>query len=152
MSFFKKLKDRLFRSSDKISDGLDALVAEGAEDEAAKSAAAEAARAEDEIEASVTRRANLPNPRWRRRPPLSPRPLLSLIRPLNLRLHQHPNRPRLRPLRLLRPWSWPPGLPQRSRTLNPPSPAFWGACSGARPRTSRAGCWMTPCWKAWRNC
>ena len=30
MSFFKKLKDRLFRSSDKISDGLDALVAEGA--------------------------------------------------------------------------------------------------------------------------
>ena len=34
MSFFKKLKDRLFRSSDKISDGLDALVAEGAEPEA----------------------------------------------------------------------------------------------------------------------
>ena len=32
MSFFKKLKDRLFRSSDKISDGLDALVAEGAAD------------------------------------------------------------------------------------------------------------------------
>jgi fused signal recognition particle receptor len=32
MSFFKKLKDRLFRSSDKISDGLDALVADGAGD------------------------------------------------------------------------------------------------------------------------
>lgn len=31
MSFFKKLKDRLFRSSDKIGEGLDALVAEGAE-------------------------------------------------------------------------------------------------------------------------
>ncbi|WP_395542774.1 signal recognition particle-docking protein FtsY [Neotabrizicola sp. sgz301269] len=29
MSLFKKLKDRLFRSSDKIGDGLDALVAEG---------------------------------------------------------------------------------------------------------------------------
>lgn len=29
MSFFKKLKDRMFRSSDKISDGLDALVADG---------------------------------------------------------------------------------------------------------------------------
>jgi fused signal recognition particle receptor len=29
MSFFKKLKDRLFRSSDKISEGLDALVGEG---------------------------------------------------------------------------------------------------------------------------
>ena len=35
MSFFKKLKDRLFRSSDKISDGLEALVAEGAEEDAA---------------------------------------------------------------------------------------------------------------------
>ncbi|MFZ1470590.1 MAG: signal recognition particle-docking protein FtsY [Paracoccaceae bacterium] len=34
MSFFKKLKDRMFRSSDKISDGLDALVAEGAAAEA----------------------------------------------------------------------------------------------------------------------
>lgn len=31
MSFFKKLKDRLFRSSDKIGEGLEALVAEGAE-------------------------------------------------------------------------------------------------------------------------
>lgn len=29
MSFFKKLKDRLFRSSDKIGDGLDALVTDG---------------------------------------------------------------------------------------------------------------------------
>ena len=28
MSFFKKLKDRMFRSSDKIGEGLDALVAE----------------------------------------------------------------------------------------------------------------------------
>jgi fused signal recognition particle receptor len=33
MSFFKKLKDRLFRSSDKIGEGLDALVSDGAEDE-----------------------------------------------------------------------------------------------------------------------
>ncbi|VDC32962.1 signal recognition particle-docking protein FtsY [Pseudogemmobacter humi] len=37
MSFFSKLKDRLFRSSDKIGEGLDALVAEG--DETAESAA-----------------------------------------------------------------------------------------------------------------
>ena len=28
MSFFKKLKDRMFRSSDKIGDGLEALVAD----------------------------------------------------------------------------------------------------------------------------
>jgi fused signal recognition particle receptor len=32
MSFFKKLKERMFRSSNKIGEGLDALVAEGAED------------------------------------------------------------------------------------------------------------------------
>ena len=31
MSFFKKLKDRMFRSSDKIGEGLEALVAEGAD-------------------------------------------------------------------------------------------------------------------------
>jgi fused signal recognition particle receptor len=31
MSFFKKLKDRMFRSSAKIGEGLDALIAEGAE-------------------------------------------------------------------------------------------------------------------------
>ena len=33
MSFFKKLKDRMFRSSDKIGEGLDALVAEGVQDQ-----------------------------------------------------------------------------------------------------------------------
>ena len=32
MSFFKKLKDRLFRSSDKIGEGLEALVADGTDD------------------------------------------------------------------------------------------------------------------------
>lgn len=32
MSFFRKLKERMFRSSDKIGEGLEALVAEGAED------------------------------------------------------------------------------------------------------------------------
>ena len=33
MAFFKKLKDRLFRSSSKIDEGLEAIVAEGAADE-----------------------------------------------------------------------------------------------------------------------
>jgi fused signal recognition particle receptor len=33
MSFFKKLKDRLFRSSDKIGDGLEALVSDGQADD-----------------------------------------------------------------------------------------------------------------------
>jgi fused signal recognition particle receptor len=32
MSFFKKLKERMFRSSDKISEGLEALVADGADE------------------------------------------------------------------------------------------------------------------------
>lgn len=32
MSFFKKLKERMFRSSDKIGEGLEVLVAEGSED------------------------------------------------------------------------------------------------------------------------
>ena len=33
MSFFTKLKNRLFRSSSKISEGLDAIVADGGEEE-----------------------------------------------------------------------------------------------------------------------
>ena len=32
MSFFKKLKDRLFKSSSKIDEGLEAIVQEAAED------------------------------------------------------------------------------------------------------------------------
>ena len=36
MSFFKKLKDRMFRSSDKIGEGLEALVAEPAAQTAAE--------------------------------------------------------------------------------------------------------------------
>jgi len=36
MSFFKKLKDRMFKSSSKLKDGLDALVEDGAEHDAPK--------------------------------------------------------------------------------------------------------------------
>ena len=46
MSFFKKLKDRLFRSSDKIGEGLEALVAEGADLEEAEGSGPEAPAAE----------------------------------------------------------------------------------------------------------
>jgi fused signal recognition particle receptor len=42
MSFFKKLKERMFRSSDKIGEGLEALVAESA---SARSAALDAGTA-----------------------------------------------------------------------------------------------------------
>ena len=46
MSFFKKLRDRMFRSSDKIGEGLEALVAEdAAAPEGAETGASEAARA-----------------------------------------------------------------------------------------------------------
>ena len=34
MAFFKKLKDRLFKSSSKIEDGLDAIVGDGGVEEA----------------------------------------------------------------------------------------------------------------------
>ena len=40
MSFFKKLKDRMFRSSDKIGEGLEALVSEETAPEAAPAASA----------------------------------------------------------------------------------------------------------------
>jgi fused signal recognition particle receptor len=43
MSFFKKLKDRLFRSSDKIGEGLDALVSDGAAQDTAPEAMADVA-------------------------------------------------------------------------------------------------------------
>jgi fused signal recognition particle receptor len=55
MSFFKKLKDRLFRSSDKIGEGLDALVGDGDQPDDAAAAAVpepEAAREPSLIPAS----------------------------------------------------------------------------------------------------
>jgi fused signal recognition particle receptor len=62
MSFFKKLKDRLFRSSDKIGEGLEALVSDGAEEagdppsapEAAPSAVAEPAGTPASVPATPT--------------------------------------------------------------------------------------------------
>ncbi len=38
MAFFRKLKDRLFKSSSKLEEGLDAIVAEGGEEEAVEAA------------------------------------------------------------------------------------------------------------------
>jgi fused signal recognition particle receptor len=54
MSFFKKLKDRLFKSSDKIGEGLDALVADGAEAEDAPAPAPAAEMAGDRPHAPST--------------------------------------------------------------------------------------------------
>jgi fused signal recognition particle receptor len=49
MSFLKKLRDRMFRSSDKISEGLDALVADGAGDMPAVTDAAPAIAAPQHV-------------------------------------------------------------------------------------------------------
>jgi len=59
MSFFKKLKDRMFRSSSKIGEGLDNLVAEGAEE---ADALADAPQADEPLAATPIVPAALPEP------------------------------------------------------------------------------------------
>jgi fused signal recognition particle receptor len=51
MSFFKKLKDRLFRSSDRIGEGLEALVSEGGAEEGSGAAPAAPAGGDTAVEA-----------------------------------------------------------------------------------------------------
>ena len=56
MAFFKKLKERLFKSSSKIDEGLEAIVSDGGEEEALDTGAAEAqAAAEAEAQAEAAR-------------------------------------------------------------------------------------------------
>lgn len=57
MSFFKKLKDRLFKSSAKIEEGLDAIVEEGGVEESADLAQARLEAEQDERAADVVREA-----------------------------------------------------------------------------------------------
>jgi fused signal recognition particle receptor len=63
MSFFRKLKDRMFKSSSKLDEGLDAIIEEGAGEE----------RTGEDLRAlSEHRRGTVPDPRGsrsRRRPP-----------------------------------------------------------------------------------
>ena len=54
MAFFTKLKDRLFKSSSKLEDGLDAIVAEGADDKAEDKAAVENAAAPEAASEAVS--------------------------------------------------------------------------------------------------
>ena len=68
MSFFSKLKDRMFRSSSKIGEGLDALVAEGAEEQAP------AAEAVAEAPAPAPAPEVRPDPEARVAPDLTPAP------------------------------------------------------------------------------
>ena len=63
MSFFKKLKDRMFRSSDKIGEGLEALVAEGADLEEVEGSGPEApAAAVADVAEAVPEPARAPEP------------------------------------------------------------------------------------------
>ncbi len=103
MSFFKKLKDRLFRSSDRIGEGLEALVAEG-------DTAADPAKPAD----GPARAA--PEPAPAAAPPSAPEAAAAAAAPETAK----------------------PGLLGR----------LFGRPAGEEP----AGCWTTPCWKAWRKC
>ncbi|MGB7320493.1 MAG: signal recognition particle receptor subunit alpha, partial [Albidovulum sp.] len=69
MSFFKKLKDKLFKSSAKLEEGLEAIVAEAPEpEEAAQSAPVE-------IEAQVSEQQPLPEPEPAPEPEPEPEPV-----------------------------------------------------------------------------
>jgi fused signal recognition particle receptor len=75
MSFFKKLRERLFRSSDKLGEGLDALVAEAPEAPAPEAAPSEVAAPEPAPPAPQT-----PAPVPAAPPPAAPKPgLLSRL-------------------------------------------------------------------------
>jgi fused signal recognition particle receptor len=56
VAFFKKLKERMFKSSSKIDEGLEAIVSDGGAEEAVKSADQIAARAQAEAEAAAEAR------------------------------------------------------------------------------------------------
>ncbi len=75
MSFFKKLKDTLFRSSDKIGEGLDALVSDGAADPVPMALAPGAPDAE--TPAVPAPAASPPAPA----PPAPPAPAAEAVRP-----------------------------------------------------------------------
>ncbi len=56
MAFFKKLKERMFKSSSKIDEGLEAIVSDGGAEEAVESADQIAARTQAEAEAAAEAR------------------------------------------------------------------------------------------------
>ena len=72
MSFFKKMKERLFKSSSKIDEGLEALVAEGATDDMAPEIVEETAEAAERI--SEGQKAPEPEPALEPEPQVEPEP------------------------------------------------------------------------------
>ena len=82
MSFFKKLKERMFRSSDKIGEGLDALVAEGqegapeAKDLGHEAPAPVATETPEPFPAPAPAPSPVPSPTHAASPALSPSPVL----------------------------------------------------------------------------
>jgi fused signal recognition particle receptor len=145
MSFFKKLKDRMFRSSDKIGEGLEALVAEGAE--GPRDPVPEVPQ-----ELPDQPGPELPEPDLPEVPePYAPEPYAP--EPYDPEPYDpEPGDPdREDPTRLtgFRRPRWPARPTRRPRRRGR---GFWGGCSDGPRRRSRAGFWTTPCWKAWRNC
>ena len=80
MSFFKKMKDRMFRSSSKLDEGLDAIIEEGAVEEAQDDASdlADVAKPEpaapDDIAQPVAEPAPEPAPKPKPEPEPAPKP------------------------------------------------------------------------------
>ncbi|MBF9020799.1 signal recognition particle-docking protein FtsY [Rhodobacterales bacterium HKCCA1058] len=72
MSFFKKMKERLFKSSSKIDEGLEALVAEGATDDTAPEIVEETAEAAERV--SEGQKAPEPEPALEPEPQAEPEP------------------------------------------------------------------------------
>lgn len=75
MSFFKKLRDKMFRSSDKISEGLDALLAEDASESGMASPLPEAAAAPPQAAAQTS-----PKPDVINTVPTAPAPTLPVAK------------------------------------------------------------------------
>ncbi|MEX5563214.1 signal recognition particle-docking protein FtsY [Pseudophaeobacter sp. 1A16562] len=86
MAFFTKLKDRLFKSSSKLEDGLDAIVAEGADEKAEDKAAVEnvaapeaASEAAPQVSEPVAEEVPTPQPVATEPKPAAPKPVAEPI-------------------------------------------------------------------------
>lgn len=67
MAFFKKLKDRMFKSASKIDEGLEAIVSDGGEADAAAAQEAERAQAAARQRRLNDKQPSKPKPRKQRR-------------------------------------------------------------------------------------
>ena len=130
MSFFSKLKERMFRSSSKIEEGLDAIVEEGG----AEDAAPEALRAPDPVPPSAPAPVPTPDPSPMPEPPRpapepAPEPAAPVPKPADVPSPAAPPRPAPP-----RPQSAPDPVTAREET---PKPGFMDRILGRQPVTRR---------------